>query len=213
MGKSARSASSSQRSATGSRGFAATRSAPFASRESRCAGQNFLLQRTSNNSSDRPARRWPRCRRATQANHLSMKIKLLLSATGFAWCASLNAAPLASSTAVQSAPDPASPVITVLSAGTEEPVHSDKGGPAPEGWSAVEVPGPFEGYVHNKDLTKQLDVTPGATVYMAPKDGAGVLSVFAQGDKAEITGLHGAWTQVRLEKTIIGYIHTGPVSA
>jgi hypothetical protein len=48
---------------------------------------------------------------------------------------------------------------------------------------------------------------------MAPKDGAGVLAVFDKGDKAEITGLHGAWTQVRLEKTLIGYIHTGPVAA
>jgi hypothetical protein len=142
-----------------------------------------------------------------------MKIKLLISAAGFACCATLNAAPLASSTAVQSEPDSASPVITVLSAGTEEPVHSDKAGVVPDGWSAVEVQGPFEGYVKNKDLTKQLDVAPGATVYMAPKDGAGVLSVFDKADKAEITGLHGSWTQVRLEKTLIGYIHAGPVSA
>ncbi len=92
-------------------------------------------------------------------------------------------------------------------------MHSDKAGVVPDGWTAVEVPGPFEGYVRNKDLTKQLDVSPGASVYMAPKDGAGVLSVFDKGDKAEITGLHGAWTQVRLEKTLVGFIHTGPVSA
>lgn len=142
-----------------------------------------------------------------------MKIKLLLTAACLAWGASLRAAPLSASTAVQAKPDPASPVITVLSAGSEEPVRSDKAGPVPDGWYAVEVPGPFEGYVRNRDLSKQLDVIPGASVYLAPADGAGVLAVFEAGDKAEITGLHGAWTQVRLEKTLIGYVRTAPSEA
>ena len=51
---------------------------------------------------------------------------------------------------------------------------------------------------------------PGASIYLVPKDGSGVLAVFAKGDKAEITGLHGGWTQLRLEKTLVGYIRTGP---
>jgi hypothetical protein len=142
-----------------------------------------------------------------------MKIKFTLAAAGVALCASLRAATLSATTAVQSQPDPASPVITVLSAGSEEPVRSDKAGVVPDGWSAVEVPGPFEGYVRNKDLTKQLDVAPGAPVYLGPKEDSGVLTTFAAGDKAEITGLHGAWTQVHLEKTLVGFIRTGPPSA
>jgi hypothetical protein len=141
-----------------------------------------------------------------------MKIKFTLAAALLAWCVSLRAAPLAATTAVQSQPDPASPVITVLSAGAEEPAHSDKAGVVPDGWSAVEVPGPFEGYVHNKDLTKQLDVAPGSSIYLAPKEDSGVLTTFAKGDKADITGLHGAWTQVRLEKTLIGFIRTAPAA-
>ena len=139
-----------------------------------------------------------------------MKIKTILTAAGFALSATLDAATLSVSTAVQTQPDAASPVITVLKAGSEQPAPTDRAGPAPAGWSAVEVPGPFEGYVRNKDLTKQLDVVPGASIYLAPKDGAGVLTVFEKGDKAEITGLHGIWTQVRLEKTLVGYIRTGP---
>jgi hypothetical protein len=139
-----------------------------------------------------------------------MKIKFTLAAAALAWSASLRAATLSATTAVQSQPDPASPVITVLSAGAEEPAHSDKAGVVPGGWSAVEVPGPFEAYVKNKDLTKQLDVAPGATVYLAPKDDGGVLTTFEKGDKAEITGLHGAWTQIHLEKTLIGFIRTAP---
>ncbi len=65
----------------------------------------------------------------------------------------------------------------------------------------------------NKDLSKQLDVVPGATVYMAPKDGAGVLTTFEKGDKAEITGLHGGWTQIRLEKTLVGYVQAQGAAA
>jgi hypothetical protein len=141
-----------------------------------------------------------------------MKIKPTLAAAGFAWCAALNAATLGVATAVQSQPDPSSAVITILKAGSEQPAASEKAGPAPAGWMAIDVPGPFEGYVHNKDLTKQLDVMPGASVYLAPKDGAAVLTVFEKADKAEITGLHGGWTQIRLEKTLVGYVQTGPAA-
>jgi hypothetical protein len=138
-----------------------------------------------------------------------MKTKLILAAAGLAWGAAAQAATLTATTAVQTQPDPSSPVFTVLKAGSEQPAPSQKAGPAPAGWSAVDVPGPFEGYVKNKDLSKQLDVQAGSTIYLAPKDGAGVLAVFEKGDKAEITGLHGGWTQIRLEKTLVGYIRTG----
>ncbi len=138
-----------------------------------------------------------------------MKTKIILLAVGFAACASLDAATLSVGTAVQTQPDPSAPVLTLLKAGAEEPTPSNKGGPVPAGWNAVEVPGPFVGYVKNRDLTKQLDVLPGSTIYLAPKDGAGVLTVFEKGDKAEITGLRGGWTQVRLEKPLVGYIRMG----
>jgi hypothetical protein len=142
-----------------------------------------------------------------------MKIKLIVTAACLASGAALRATTLSESTAVQSQPDPLSAVIVVLKAGAEMPPASDKVGPPPAGWTAVDVGGPFEGYVKNKDLTKQLDVMPGATVYAAPKDTAGAITVFAKGDKAEITGLHGSWTQIRLDKTLVGYIQTEPSSA
>jgi hypothetical protein len=91
-----------------------------------------------------------------------MKIQSILAAAGLAWCGALGAATLSVTTAVQSQPDPASPVIAVLNAGSQQPAPSEKAGPAPAGWIAVDVPGPFSGYVRNKDLTKQLDVVPGA---------------------------------------------------
>src|ERR1700690_692918 len=106
-----------------------------------------------------------------------MKTKYTLAAAGLAWCAALQAATPSTATAVQTQPDPSSAVIMVLKAGSEQPAVSDKVGPAPAGWMAVDVPGPFEGYVKNKDLTKQLDVAPGSAVYLAPKDGAAELTM------------------------------------
>jgi len=142
-----------------------------------------------------------------------MKTQYTLAAAGLAWCAALHAATLNVATAVQSQPDPSSAVIAVLKAGSEQPAASGKVGAAPAGWTAVDVAGPFEGYVRNRDLTKQLDVIPGSTIYTAPKDGAAALAVFEKGDKAEITGLRGGWTQVRLEKTLVGYIQMSPSAA
>jgi hypothetical protein len=138
-----------------------------------------------------------------------MKIKFALAAACLACTAALKAATLSVATAVQSQPDASSSVITILAAGSPQPTPTDKVGAPPAGWIAVEVAGPFEGYVKNRDLTKQLDVIPGSTVYVAPKEGSGVITIFAKGDKAEITGLHGSWTQIRLDKTVVGYIQTG----
>jgi hypothetical protein len=142
-----------------------------------------------------------------------MKIKFVLAAAALACGAALNATTLSVATAVQSQPDSASPVIVVLPAGAEQPTPTDKVAIPPSGWIAVEVAGPFEGYVKNRSLTKALDVVPGSSVFVAPKETSAVLAVFAKGDKAEITGLHGSWTQIRLEKTLVGYIQTGPATA
>jgi hypothetical protein len=146
-----------------------------------------------------------------------MKTKSALLPAAFAACAALlgpgaaggRAAPLSQTTAVQTKPDPAAPVITFLKAGSESPPPASVDG-VPAGWQAVEIPGPFDGYVLNKELTKNLEVKPGDSIYLAPDTGAGVLAVAAKGDKTEITGLHGRWTRIRLEKSLVGFIHAGP---
>ena len=119
------------------------------------------------------------------------------------------AAPLASTTAVHTRPDPAAPAITHLKAGTEPVAAPSMLATTPAGWMAIELPGPFEGYVENKDLAKSLDVKPGAAIRLAPKADAGVLAVAEKGDKTSITGLHGKWTQINLEKKLIGFIRVG----
>ncbi len=143
-----------------------------------------------------------------------MKTKLLcFAATLLASMSALNAAPLSVTTAVHTKPDSASPAITFLKAGTEPVAAMDSLSGAPSGWMAVELPGPFEGYVQNKDLSKSLDVKPGASIHVAPKLDAGVLAVAAKGDKASITGLRGKWTQINLEKKLVGYIKVGSANA
>jgi hypothetical protein len=149
-----------------------------------------------------------------------MKINLPLSAAarGLAVLAaplvsafSLHAAPLAGSTAAHTRPDESAPVITVLAAGTD-PVPSASA-TAPAGWTAVELSGPFEAFVQRKDLLKSLDVRPGASLYRAPDATSGAIAVAEKGDPVSIIGLHGKWTQVRLEKKLTGYIHAAGATA
>ena len=120
-----------------------------------------------------------------------------------------SAAPLTETTAVHTKPDATSPAITFLKAGTEPVVAAGALASTPAGWLAVELPGPFAGYVENKDLTKSLDVKPGAAIRLAPKADAGVLTAGEKNDKTTITGLRGKWTQISLEKNLVGYISIG----
>ena len=139
-----------------------------------------------------------------------MKTKLLRTAAALlAGLATLRAAPLSATTAVHTKPDAASPAISYLKAGTEPTPAAGTIANTPAGWMAIELPGPFEGYVENKDLTKSLDVRPGSNIRLAPKVDAGILAVAEKDDKTSITGLRGKWTQISLEKKLTGYIRVG----
>ncbi len=133
-----------------------------------------------------------------------MKTKLFLLTAAFA-AARLCADTLSSDTAVFLQADPKSPVITRLAAGATVVTA----GEAPAGWRRVEVSGPFEAYVHNRDITKGLDVREGANILASPDKASRVLTVAQKGDKTEITGLHGDWSQIKLEKKLQGFIATG----
>jgi hypothetical protein len=134
-----------------------------------------------------------------------MKTKLILLALAFA-AVRLVADTLATDTAVFVQTDPKAPVIARLKAGSAVTFV----GEAPAGWRRVEVGGPFEAYVLNRDVTKGLEVREGASIYSAPRKDAPVLTVATAGDKTDVTGLHGIdWVQIKLEKTIQGFIAVG----
>lgn len=138
-----------------------------------------------------------------------MKRNLSLLALALAAALPLVAAPLSETTAVLTKPEAGSPILTYLKAGTEPAVPSDNAAMAPAGWLAVLVPGPIEGYVQQKDLSKGLEVKEGVSILMAPKVDAQVLEVATKGEKTTITGIHGRWTQVRLEHPVTGYAYLG----
>ncbi|MDI1318848.1 MAG: hypothetical protein PSW75_01465 [bacterium] len=134
-----------------------------------------------------------------------MKTKIILLALAFS-ATRLAADFLATDTAVFIQTDPKAPVIARLKAGTTVVTV----GEAPAGWRRIEVSGPFEAYVLNRDVTKGLDVREGASIYSAPRKDAPVMTVAAAGDKSEVTGLHGIdWVQIKLEKKLQGFIAIG----
>lgn len=147
---------------------------------------------------------------------LPMKNRLSPALIGFATLASylsvpaLFAVPLTETAAVQTRPDPAAPAITYLKAGTEPVPATNALATTPAGWMAVELSGPFEGYVTSNDITKGLDVRPGSGIHLEPKADSAVITTMEKGDKTEITGLpKGKWIQIQLEKKITGYIQVG----
>lgn len=118
-------------------------------------------------------------------------------------------APLTSTTAVHAKPDASLPAISYLKAGSEPIPAAGVTPPLPSGWIAVELRGPFEGFVENKDLAKSLDVKPGAPIRLAPKADAAVLTLAEETDRTTITGIRGKWTQISLDRKIIGYAFIG----
>jgi len=139
-----------------------------------------------------------------------MKTTLRLSTAALLLAAPLAAAPLMETTAIHAQPDAATPAIGYLKAGTEPTAAANT--TAPEGWMAIELPGPHEAYVSNNDFSKSLDIHPGAAIRLLPKADAPTLTTMQEGDKTEITGLRSGWTQIKLSKTIIGYIKVGGIS-
>jgi hypothetical protein len=136
-----------------------------------------------------------------------MKIQLRFFLPAFLLAAPLAAAPLMETTAIHAQPDTAAPAIGYLKAGTEPAAAANV--TAPPGWMAVALPGPHEAYVRSSDLTKGLDVHPGAALRLLPKADAPVLATMQEGDQVEITGLRPGWTQIKFSRDVIGYINTG----
>ncbi len=137
-----------------------------------------------------------------------MKIKPALLAVFAALSAARLVAAdiLPTDTAVFIQPDPKSHVLSRLKAGNTIVYTGD----APAGWRRVELSGTFEAYVHNRDITKGLEVREGANILTTPKKDAAVLTVAQEGDKTEVVGIaNGDWCQIKLTKKLQGFIAVG----
>lgn len=114
---------------------------------------------------------------------------------------------LPSDAAVFLQPDPKSHVITRLKAGNTIVYTGD----APAGWRRVELSGTFEAFVHNRDLTKGLEVREGANILSTPAKDSSILTVAQEGDKTEVVGLakNADYCQIKLTKKLQGFVATG----
>jgi hypothetical protein len=113
---------------------------------------------------------------------------------------------LPADTAVFIQPDPKSHVLSRLKAGNTIVYTGD----APAGWRRVELSGTFEAYVHNRDITKGLEVREGANILATPKKDATVITTAQEGDKTEVVGIaNGDWCQIKLTKKLQGFIAVG----
>lgn len=136
-----------------------------------------------------------------------MKIKTALL-LALAAVSRLGAADLLpTDTAVFLQPDPKSHVLVRLKVGNTIVYTGD----APAGWRRVEITGTFEGYAHNRDITKGLDVREGGNILTAPKKDAAVITVAQKGDKSEVSGLasNPDYCQIRFEKKLQGFVAVG----
>lgn len=102
-------------------------------------------------------------------------------------------------------PDPKSPVLVRLKAGNTVIYTGD----APAGWRRVEISGTFEGFAHNRDITKGLEVREGGSILATPKKDAPALTVAREGDKTEVVGLAGGdYVQIKFTKKLQGFVAT-----
>ncbi|MBE7537225.1 MAG: hypothetical protein HS122_02275 [Opitutaceae bacterium] len=134
-----------------------------------------------------------------------MKLHSILLATFLAsTCSALVAVPLGVATTAHIKPDATSAKLATLAAGTElKPVAGAASAP---GWLAIEVTGPHDVFVQNKEITKSLDVRPGAELRLEPSATAPIVALANAGETLDITGLHGRWTKLRMNRTLTGYI-------
>jgi hypothetical protein len=102
-------------------------------------------------------------------------------------------------------PDSGSAVVKLVQSGERLPASITLGG-TPTGWIAVTLPGPHDVFVRNSDISKNLDVKPGAPLRLDAKTDAAVLTHATSDDDMEITGLRGRWTQLTLNQDVTGYI-------
>ncbi len=122
--------------------------------------------------------------------------------------ATLGAQSAQRATPVHTSPEVTAPVILLVKPGEDLPATAIST-TAPAGWTAVTLPGPHEVFVNNHDIGKDLDLKADASLRTDPKSDAAVLTQYAPGDEIEITGLRGRWTQLRLKRDVVAYIHGG----
>ncbi len=138
-----------------------------------------------------------------------MNLRSLVLGSLLVAVSTLCADPLARDATVYARPDPSATVLKILPAGTNPTPAAHPTEPAPTGWLAVEIPGPHELYIENKDVAKNLDVKPGSFFYLRPERHAPVVATMQPSDRAELANLAGDYTSYIVDRPIVGFIKLG----
>ena len=115
-------------------------------------------------------------------------------------------------TPVHAEPQDHSSVILVVNPGEALPT-TNAAVRAPAGWSAVSLTGPHDVFVENRFIGKDLDIKPGSPLHTEPKSSSTVLTQYDAGDVVEFTNLRGRWTQIRITKSVTGYVVNADAAA
>lgn len=107
------------------------------------------------------------------------------------------------------APDAASPVIATLPPSVLTLLVATAT-PAADGWSQIQVPGPHNVFVANRDLLKNFDLRVDAPYRLTADENAPALARVKKDDQLEIVGLEGRWLQVSLQSAVTGYVRGTP---
>jgi hypothetical protein len=121
-----------------------------------------------------------------------------------------TATPVTQPTPVHVAASADAAVIKVVPAGTILAPAPEVAAPA--GWRAVQLPPPHDVFVENRSITKDMSVSTGAGLRLQPEGNAITLTTAREDDALEITGLRGRWTQLRLNRPVVGYIATATIA-
>lgn len=143
--------------------------------------------------------------RTTLAAHL------LIAAT----LTTVHAATVSQDTPLHLKPEPASPVVATLSAGTSftaltrDELSTEGIATLPAGWVATRYPGPVYGYAPIADVGKDLFLKPGAIVRADPEQSATFVSMIGTDDRAQVMEVVGDWSKVALARSMILFLNTG----
>ena len=78
-----------------------------------------------------------------------------------------------------------------------------------EGWYWFEYDGTVMGYVENEQIGKDLQVNPGALVYLRPSRTSPILAMIQAADKTELISA-GDWVRIRFSKVVPVYFQRLP---
>jgi hypothetical protein len=128
----------------------------------------------------------------------------------------LQAATLAFDAAMRIQPEESAPAVGELPAGTNissllrEELSAAGLAQPPPGWIAIRSPGPFTGFVPNRDVQDDGTIRTGAEIRAQPLPDAPLLLIVEEGDQTEASEPMGDWSRASIRTDLIVFVNALP---